>query len=142
MTEDIKELINGPWQVDCWSSGKIVVQAHHGSTDLALELNGNFEDTAQIVRVAEHIAHLLNLTQSYAYTYDGVSVMPGDRVWVVGIEGICETTVQKPLTDYAHNGFVPVSLAFSSREAANAHIEGMVTVEKMKAIRNQKRSAA
>lgn len=120
--EQIKQLVDGPWEVNVWRWGqddtKIVIQAAHGDADLALVLNGNFESPTcdQAKAVAEHLAGVLNDYSSWT-TADGVVVRPGDKVWVRGSTGVHQTTVRKPVTSYELFGPVPVDQSYSTESA-------------------------
>lgn len=48
------------WQVDYWNGNRIAIQSAHGQNDEALILDGDFEDTAQKVALAQKICQILN----------------------------------------------------------------------------------
>ena len=53
---------NGPWNVDVWPSGRMVLQSDDFTHDVALEISGDFATQAQKHEYAEEIARRLNST--------------------------------------------------------------------------------
>lgn len=51
---------DGPWAVDNWSNGKIVLQSQDLKHDVALEISGDFASEEQMRAYAEEIARRLN----------------------------------------------------------------------------------
>lgn len=58
-------------------------------------------------------------------TFDGVSVVPGDAVWVLGSTGIYKTKVQPPVTCYELFAPIPVSKSFSTKESDEQYKKGL-----------------
>lgn len=52
---------NGPWFVNNWSNGRIVIQSDHFHHDAALEISGDFGGSQEVKRAyAEEICRRLN----------------------------------------------------------------------------------
>ena len=50
----------GPWQVDLWSEGRVVLQSDDFTHDVALIISGDFESGAQKLAYANALARKLN----------------------------------------------------------------------------------
>jgi hypothetical protein len=61
---------NGPWFVDQWRSGRIVIQSHDFHFDAALEVSGNFGDSETRRAYAEEICRRLNAMNPLPNTAD------------------------------------------------------------------------
>lgn len=55
-------------------------------------------------------------------TYDEKEVEVGDKVFVIGSTGVHETTVLPPVTSYVYFNNIEVKNSFSTREAAEKHL--------------------
>lgn len=59
--------VAGPYQVDEWKDGQVVIQAHHGDEDVALIVSGNFATKEDKLTYAKGLCHeLCQITRAYA----------------------------------------------------------------------------
>lgn len=59
--------VAGPYQVDEWKDGRVVLQAHHGDEDVALIVDGNFATKEDKLAYAKGLCHeLCQITRAYS----------------------------------------------------------------------------
>jgi hypothetical protein len=61
----------GPWQVNDWGHGRIVIQSNDFTHDVALEISGDFGSVEREIAHAEEIARRLNAYPTLVYTCIG-----------------------------------------------------------------------
>lgn len=52
---------NGPWEVNEWGKGRLVLQSDDFTHDVSLEISGDFASKEERLEYAEEIARRLNL---------------------------------------------------------------------------------
>ena len=90
----------------------------YGDYDRNYGYDGSDLRTSNVATIKALRTALKVKCDSYAVTKDGVSVRPGDKVWVNGSTSIEKTTVCEPATSYYLFGIIPVSESFSTKQAA------------------------
>lgn len=66
--ESVTVTEKGPWQVDDWGQGRIVIQSDDFTHDVALEISGDFGSVEREIAYAEEIARRLNAYRVRPYS--------------------------------------------------------------------------